>query len=91
MIAGLKSFGPDIDKNYGYDGVIYLGALLEYRYGQKKDIEARQKQLKMHKIALAKLFGLGKSSKSKPGPILEHARVLYDLLKAELNETDEDD
>lgn len=91
MIAGLKSFGPDIDKNYGYDGVIYLGALLEYRYGQKKDIEARQKQLKMHKIALAKLFGLGKSSKSKPGPILEHARVLYDLLKDALNETDEDD
>lgn len=90
MIAGLKSFGPDVDKNYGYDGVIYLGALLEYRYGQRQDTETRLKRLEMHKIALAKLFGLGKSSKSKPGPILEHARVLYDALKVELNETDDD-
>ena len=90
MIAGLKSFGPDIDKNYGYDGVIYLGALLEYRYGQRQDTEARLKRLGMHKIALAKMFGLGKSSKNKPGPILEHARTLYDSLKVELNETDDD-
>ena len=90
MIAGLKSFGPDVDKNYGYDGVIYLGALLEYRYGQKQDAEIRLKRMGMHKIALAKMFGLGKSSKSKPGPILEHARTLYDALKVELNETDDD-
>ena len=90
MIAGLKSFGPDVDKNYGYDGVIYLGALLEYRYGQKQDVEIRLKRMGMHKIALAKMFGLGKSSKSKPGPILEHARTLYDALKVELNETDDD-
>ena len=90
MIAGLKSFGPDIDKNYGYDGVIYIGALLEYRYGQRRDSAVRQKRLNAHKIALAKLFGLGKSSKNKPGPILEHARALYDALKAELNDTDDD-
>ena len=90
MIAGLKSFGPDVDKNYGYDGVIYLGALLEYRYGQKQDTDTRLKRLGKHKIALAKLFGLGKSSKNKPGPILEHARALYDSLKAELHETDDD-
>ncbi|MGP1444919.1 DUF2225 domain-containing protein [Treponema sp.] len=90
MIAGLKSFGPDVDKNYGYDGVIYLGALLEYRYGQKADMEMRLKRLSTHKISLAKLFGLGKSSKNKPGPILEHARTLYDSLKAELHETDDD-
>ncbi len=91
MIAGLKSFGPDVDKNYGYDGVIYLGVLLEYRYGQKQDTETRLKRLKTHKIALAKLFGLGKSSKNKPGPLLEHARNLYDALKVELHETDDDD
>ena len=91
MIAGLKSFGPDVDKNYGYDGVIYLGALLEYRYGQTQEAATRLKRLEMHKIALAKMFGLGKSSKNKPGPILEYARTLYDTLKRELNETDDDD
>ncbi len=88
MIAGLKSFGPDIDKNYGYDGVLYLAALLEFRYGQKTNIEKRHNQLRYNKIALAKLFGLGKSTKAKPGPILEHARTLYDNLKEELNETE---
>ena len=91
MIAGLKSFGPDIDKNYGYDGVLYLAAFLEYRYGQKTNMEARCRQLTYSKTSLAKLFGLGKSSKAKPGPLLEHARNLYDLLKAELHEADDED
>ena len=91
MIAGLKSFGPDVDKNYGYDGVLYLASFLEYRYGQKTNMEARARQLRYSKTSLAKLFGLGKSSKTKPGPILEHARTLYDSLKAELNEVEDDE
>jgi uncharacterized protein (DUF2225 family) len=33
---------------------------------------------------LAKLFGLGKTSKSKPGPLLNLARDLYNNLKKEL-------
>ncbi len=90
LIAGLKSFGPDVDKNYGYDGIIYLCALLEYKYGQKKDQEMRLKRMEYQKFALAKMFGLGKSSKSKPGPLLEAARDLYDALKIELKETDDD-
>ncbi|AGT43573.1 DUF2225 domain-containing protein [Treponema pedis] len=90
IIAGLKSFGPDVDKNYGYDGIIYLCALLEYKYGQKTDMEARLKRMEYQKFALAKMFGLGKSSKSKPGPLLEAARDLYDALKVELKETDEE-
>jgi len=89
MIAGLKSFGPDVDKNYRYDGVLYLVALLEYRYGQKSDTEARAKQLSASKITIAKLFGLGKSSKARPGPLLEYARALYDRIKEELHEDDD--
>ena len=89
IIAGLKSFGPDVDKNYGYDGIMYLAALLEYKYGQKLDMEMRLKRLDSHKFSLAKMFGLGKSSKNKPGPILEAARNLYDLLKIELKEVEE--
>lgn len=88
MIAGLKSFGPDIDKNYGYDGVIYMGALLEYKYGPRQDPEIRHKRMEYQKFALAKMFGLGKSSKEKPGPLLEASRSLYDNLKLELKEDD---
>lgn len=78
MIANLKSFGPDIDKNYGFDGVLYLGALLEYKYGNKSNTEKRKELLTLNRRSLAKMFGLGKSSKNKPGPLLEHARSLYD-------------
>ena len=76
----LANMGPDMDKNYGWDGVIYLCGLLEYTYGQQEDFQLRLKKLSESKTAIARIFGLGKSSKSKPGPLLEHARNLYDNL-----------
>lgn len=85
-ISNVSNFGPDIDKNYGYDGVIYLSALLEYKYGQKDDMSLRYKKLDSNKRAIARIFGLGKSSKEKPGPLLENARNLYDSLTAELKD-----
>ena len=59
-IAGVSNFGPDIDKNYGYDGVIYLTGLLEYKYGQKEDMQLRYKKLDSYKRAMARSLGLGK-------------------------------
>ncbi|MCR5765611.1 MAG: DUF2225 domain-containing protein [Treponema sp.] len=84
----LSNFGPDQDKNYGWDGVVYLCGLLEYKYGQKEDIQLRLKKLSESKTAIARIFGLGKSSKNKPGPLLEHARNLYDELTKELKDDD---
>ncbi len=84
----LGNFGPDMDKNYGWDGVIYLSGLLEYKYGQKEDIQLRLKKLSEAKTAIARIFGLGKSSKDKPGPLLEKARDLYDLLSKEVSDDD---
>ncbi|GMO46899.1 MAG: DUF2225 domain-containing protein [Treponemataceae bacterium] len=85
-IANAGNLGPDIDKNYGYDGVIYLCGLLEYKYGQQEDMELRLKKLDNSKRAIARLFGLGKMSKTKPGPLLEHARVLYENIGKTLHE-----
>lgn len=84
--SNLANMGPDMDKNYGWDGVIYLCGLLEYKYGQTDDIQMRLKKLAESKTAIARIFGLGKSSKSKPGPLLEHARNLYDNLSKEVND-----
>ncbi|MBO6177402.1 MAG: DUF2225 domain-containing protein [Treponema sp.] len=84
-IETVGNFGPDMDKNYGYDGVIYLCGLLEYKYGQHEDEELRLKKLDESKRSIARIFGLGKSSKSKPGPLLDVARSLYDKLTAELS------
>ncbi len=82
----LNNMGPDIDKNYGWGGVIYLCGLLEYKYGQQDDIQLRLKKLNESKTAIARIFGLGKSSKAKPGPLLEHARNLYDNLARLVND-----
>jgi uncharacterized protein (DUF2225 family) len=87
-LSGIKNFGPDTDKNYSYEGALYLSALLKLKYGPE-DPAQRAEALKEAKRTIAKIFGLGKSSKSKPGPLLEHARNLYDNLNKELNETDE--
>ena len=85
-IAGVNNFGPDIDKNYGYDGMVYLCGLLEYKYGQTDDLPLRYKKLDENKRAIARIFGLGKSSKAKPGPLLENARNLYDNITDALKE-----
>ena len=84
--SSLSHFGPDMDKNYGWDGVIYLCGLLELKYGQKDDIQLRLKKLSESKTAIARIFGLGKSSKAKPGPLLEKSRDLYDIISKEVSD-----
>ena len=89
IVSNLRFFGPDMDKNYGFDGVLYIAALLEYKYGSKTDPEKRKELLAAQRRSLAKMFGLGKSSKNKPGPLLEHARNLYNSIVAELGEEED--
>ena len=88
-LSGLKNFGPDIDKNYSYEGMLYLTGLLQMKYGPRNDGDKRTELLREAKRTIAKIFGLGRSSKAKPGPLLEKARELYDSLNKELNEIDE--
>jgi uncharacterized protein (DUF2225 family) len=87
-LSGLKIFGPDTDKNYGYEGALYLASLLKYKYGFRDDPHLRASSLDEAKRTIARIFGIGKSSKSKPGPLLEHARELYEKIGKELNEID---
>jgi uncharacterized protein (DUF2225 family) len=88
-LSGCKNFGPDTDKNYGYEGALYMVGLLELKYGSQKDEERRKEALGEAKRAIAKIFGLGRSSKAKPGPLLEKGRDLYNRINEELNETDD--
>ena len=87
-LSALKIFGPDTDKNYGYEGALYLSALLRYKYGFLDNHRLRAHSLDEAKRTIARIFGIGKSSKAKPGPLLEHARNLYENISKELNETD---
>jgi uncharacterized protein (DUF2225 family) len=40
-LSGINNFGPDTDKNYAYEGALYLSALLQWKYGQRDDSERR--------------------------------------------------
>ncbi len=86
-----RNLGPDTDKNYGHEGVLYMAAILELKYGPSDDADQRLERLKAAKVSVARMFGFGKKNKSKPGPLLEKARDLYDRLKAELHEGEEDE
>jgi len=87
-LSGLKVMGPDFDKNYNYEGFLYIAGLLEFKYGDREDGARRKEAITEAKRTLAKMFGLGKSSKSKPGPLLEKSRALYDEISKELQEFD---
>jgi uncharacterized protein len=91
QLTTVKWLGPDTDKNYGFEGVLYLSAILELKYGPKEDEAKRLEVLDASKRTIAKMFGIGKKSKSKPGPLVDKVRDLYDFLKKELHQEDEED
>jgi uncharacterized protein (DUF2225 family) len=79
------NYGPDTDKNYSYDGILYVSGILEYKYGPKKDIEKRIKSLENVRRLFSKLFGIGKASKEKPSTILDKAKDLYFKIGQEID------
>jgi uncharacterized protein (DUF2225 family) len=89
-LSTVKWLGPDTDKSYGFEGVLYVASILELKFGPKEDPAVREESLRAAKRSIAKMFGLGRSSKNKPGPLLDKARDLYELLKTELQQDDEE-
>lgn len=89
ILEDLKILGPDIDKNYGYDGILYLISVLTYKYGPKENMSARKRDLEQARLYLGKLFGLGKTNIDKPKEILEKSKDFHQLITEELKEIDE--
>ncbi len=83
-LTEVGNLGPDLDKNYGYDGVLYISALLEYYYGPENDEQKRIKALELARTTVARIFGMGKSSKEKPGSLLEKAKDLHASIGEEI-------
>lgn len=90
-VAEVPHLGPDLDKNYGYDGVLYLSALLEYRFGPREDLELRRSSLETAKRTVARIFGMGKASKDKPSALLDRAKDLFSKMGEELDSEPEFD
>lgn len=76
-IGGCPNLGPDLDKNYMFDGVLYIYGFLEYHFGPKSDPKKREANLNKAKRTIARIFGMGKATKNKPVVILDNARDLY--------------
>jgi uncharacterized protein (DUF2225 family) len=83
-MAAAKNLGPDLDKNYGYDGVLYLQGLFEFLHGSRQDPAKRIESLTRAKRSVAKIFGMGRASKNKPTVLLDRARDLYADMTKEL-------
>lgn len=80
--------GPGQDKNWGFDGVIYLNAFLTLHYIDELSdtVKGKHDLLERTKRYLSKLYGTGKASKSKPGMIVEMAKDLYDEIGERIDE-----
>ncbi|UCB45322.1 MAG: DUF2225 domain-containing protein [Spirochaetota bacterium] len=85
-IDNIKHFGPDLDKSYGFEGLLYVASMLVYKYGDDPDPESRIKMLESAKRTISKIFGRGKSSKSKPSFILDRSKDLYEEITAKIEE-----
>jgi len=88
-IENVKNFGPDVDKNYGYDGVLYVAAVLKYK--TSNTIEDPEKKLKAYeevKRILSKVFGVGKKAKDKPEVLLNFAKDIYEKIGQESEKFD---
>ena len=77
--------GPDLDKNYGYDGVIYLAGYLDWKYGDASDPASRVKSREFAKRMIAKGFGMGRATKAKPSVLLDKAHDVYAAIGAEID------
>ena len=89
-MSAARHLGPDLDKNYGYDGVLYLTGLLEFKYGPRTDPDMRFQALTRAKRTVARIFGMGRASKDKPAAILDNAREVYEEITKELGEENRD-
>ena len=90
-LTEVPSLGPDLDKNYGYDGVLYISALLEYYYGPDSDDDKRIKALERARTTVARIFGMGKASRGKPEALLSKAKELHSSIGEEIKRRSADD
>ncbi|MCK5268513.1 MAG: DUF2225 domain-containing protein, partial [Spirochaetes bacterium] len=66
---------------------LYIVSILQFKMGfLEKDLEKRAKKYIVTKRVISKLFGTGKSSKSKPSMILDMAHDLYDKISQYIKE-----
>ena len=77
--------GPDQDNNFGFDGVLYISAVLLFKYGPREPVDKRVEILKEARRVISRVVGMGKSSKGKPSVIVERGRNIHEVITSELH------
>ncbi len=73
--------GPDLDHNWGYDGVLYLNAFFTKKYIHEFAGENEEDKIDLLEKArryLSKIYGLGRANSSRPDPMVQLAKELFD-------------
>lgn len=83
-IEDINHHGPDLDNNFGFDGVLYLVGVLQLKYGQRANRGSRISALKRARTAVSRIVGMGLSTKAKPSSLLDLSRKLHKSIKFEL-------
>lgn len=87
-IEEVPHHGPDTDKNYGFDGILYLTGLLQLKYAKDEISSNRIATLKESQTAVSRIVGIGEASKAKPSALLDLGRALHKAIKLELKTID---
>jgi uncharacterized protein (DUF2225 family) len=86
-VEAAGSLGPDSDKNWGYEGVLYLYSVLTIKFGANNpDVKKRIESFEKTKRTLSKVFGIGKTSKNKPSALIDMTRDQYDKINEKLTQ-----
>jgi hypothetical protein len=81
MVENAGRIGPDTDKDWGYEGLQFTVASLVLKKGiEETDYAKKMEVFQKTKRYLSRLFGSGKSNKSKPSDLIEKTRDLYDKI-----------
>jgi len=72
--------GPDLDKNYGFNGFLFIYGVLLYKYGlaEIQDDSEKIRVASDAKAIIGRIFGSGKSSRDKNVQFLDMAKDLYE-------------
>lgn len=71
-------FGPDLDFDFGVDGILYLSGYLGYtHYEYIEDKDLLKKKIIAYSKCFSHIFGKGKASMGKTRPLLLHAEEMY--------------
>ncbi|OHD57131.1 MAG: hypothetical protein A2Y33_09405 [Spirochaetes bacterium GWF1_51_8] len=89
-LDGARWLGPDTDYNFGYDGFLYIDAVLKYKTAVfMEDPIERVKCYEGVKRILSKVFGIGRKAKDKPEILLNLSREVYDKIGEEVEKLKE--